>query len=115
MVLYLAVRFRDPYLLINWMQQRLTHVSLFQHRRFFRTLALTLRGAVTTPTLAWRLRGLRLQVTGKLSVTGNAMSRTYFVRAGSQGNANLSLHLAQGFTLVRTHTGCLGVWLGFYF
>lgn len=84
-------------------------MSLFQHQRFFRTLAVTLRSAVISPLFRYRLSGLKIQVTGKISVTGNAMSRTYFLRSGIQGNAALSLRLAQGFTIVRTRTGCLGV------
>lgn len=113
--LYLAVSLRDPVLLIAWLQNRIRKITLFQHQRFFRTLANTLHGATFGPTPRYSLAGVRLQVTGKISVTGNAMSRTYMLRAGAQSNSSLRLRLAQGFTLVRTRTGCLGVWLGFYF
>jgi hypothetical protein len=112
---YLAVMLRDPHLLVAWLQSRMRTMTLFQHRRFFRTLALTLATAVATPAHRYSLRGLRLSVIGKLSVTGNAMTRTYALRLGSQGNATLGLRLTQAFTLVRTRTGCLGVTFGFYF
>jgi hypothetical protein len=91
------------------MQDRLQRITLFQHRRFFRTLAVTLRGAVYCPIPDYSLLGVHVQVTGKISVTGNAMSRTFFLRAGRQANASLDLRVARGFTLVRTRTGCLGV------
>ena len=115
MALYLAVGLRDTALLIRWLQGRIRCLDLFQHRRFFRTLGVALRTAVSAPSGRYKLAGLRLQVTGKLSVTGNAMSRTYLLRAGCPSNNSLTHRLAQGFTLVRTRTGCLGVWLEFYF
>lgn len=113
--LYLSVALRDPALLVMWLQNRLQHLTLFQHRRFFRTLVVSLRTAVLAPTCRFQLQGLYLQVTGKISVTGNAMSRTYLCRVGSQGNSNLTLRAATSFTLVRTKTGCLGLWLSFFF
>lgn len=113
--LYLGVAVRDPFLILAWMQHRLQKVNLFQHRRFFRTLALMLAIAVQSPKLRYSIRGIHLQLTGKISVTGNAMSRTYLVRRGVQANSSLSLRTAQSFNLVRTRTGCLGLWLNFYF
>lgn len=113
--LFLAVSLRDPTLLVSWMQSRIRKITLFQHQRFFRTLALTLKAAVLAPMGRYRLQGVRVQVTGKISVTGNAMSRTYLMRVGQQGNSSLCERVAQCFTIVRTRTGCLGVWLGFFF
>lgn len=49
MALYLAVAMRDATLLVTWLQSRIRAMSLFQHRRFFRTLAVTLRTAVVSP------------------------------------------------------------------
>lgn len=90
-------------------------MTLFQHRRFFRALALTLQTAVVAPAQRYSLAGVRVSVIGKISVTGNAMSRAYAVRAGLQGNATLRLRHVQSFTIIRTRTGCLGLALGFYF
>ena len=115
MALYLAVALREPSLLVMWLQTRLRVMTLHQHRRFLRTLALTLRTAVVAPTARYQLLGLRLYVAGKISVTGNAMSRVYRLSAGCQGNASLALRHTQAFTLLRTKTGCLGFTLGFYF
>jgi len=97
------------------MQDRIRVMTLRQHRRFLRTLALTLRIAVVMPAERYSLRGLRLYVAGKISVTGNAMSRIYQLKAGSQGNSSLTLRHTQAFTIIRTRTGCLGVTFGFYF
>lgn len=115
MAVYLAVSLRDVGLLVSWLQSRVRTMTLFQHRRFFRTLAVTLRAAVSAPAWRYRLAGVRLYLVGKISVTGNAMSRAYSLRAGVQGGATLALRTSQAFTLIRTRTGCLGLTLGFYF
>ena len=115
LALYLSVAVRDTSLLVMWLQNRVRTMTLFQHRRFFRTLALTLQTAVVAPAQRYELAGMRMSVIGKISVTGNAMSRSYAVRAGLQGNATLGLRHVQSFTIIRTRTGCLGVTLGFYF
>jgi hypothetical protein len=113
--LYISVAIKDPHLLVSWLQDRLRTMTLFQHRRFFRTLAVTLKTSVLAPVWRYRLSGLRLTLLGKISVTGNAMTRTYSVSCGTQGNSALNIRTAQAFTLVRTRTGCLGLHLGFYF
>lgn len=59
--------------------------------------------------------GVNLYIVGKISVTGNAMSRAQFARAGLGGHNNLKAQVASAFTLVRTNTGCLGVSLSFFY
>ena len=114
MALYTSTMVKDPRVLVNWLQSRIRTMTLFQHRRFFRTLALTLRVACSRPRYRYALRGFRLLVVGKISVTGNAMSRTYSAHAGMQSNSSLRLRMCQAFTLIRTRTGCLGVTIGYY-
>jgi hypothetical protein len=111
-LLALAVRSRDPELVVSWLQTRLKHMSLYAHRRFFRLLGLLLRGAVRARG-AHSLRGFYLRVVGKISVVGNAMSRVWWTRGGLAAGSNLTLQVFQGFSLVRTTTGCLG--LSFFF
>jgi hypothetical protein len=100
---------------VSWLQNRIRLVPLRQHRRFLRTLLLGLRVAVEAPQQRCYLRGLRFYVAGKISVTGNARSRIYQLKLGSQATSNLQLREAHTFTIIRTHTGCLGLTLGFYF
>jgi hypothetical protein len=74
-ILALAVGSKDPELLISWLQTRLKAMSLYAHRRFFRLLGLLLRG-VARPDSLYGLRGFHMRLVGKISVVGNAMSRT---------------------------------------
>jgi len=88
-------------------------MSPFGHRRFFRLFGIFLTTLLGSRHPAFH--GVSLYIVGKISVTGNAMSRAQFVRAGVGGNANLRVQAAPTFTLVRTNTGCLGLTLTFFY
>lgn len=113
-VLALAVHAHDPQLLVSWLQTRLRVMSLYAHRRYFRLLGLLLRGLALRGQ-AYGLRGFYMRLVGKISVVGNSMSRVWWTRGGLAAGANLQLKVAQGFTIVRTTTGCLGLTLLFFF
>ena len=90
-------------------------MRLFAHRRFLRLLGSFLRTYVDLSPTPTTLLGFHLVTTGKISVTGNAMSRTMLVRFGKAGVNNLSYRASTAFTLIRTKTGCLGLNLAFYY
>ncbi len=113
--LYLAVAYKDTTLFVNWMQSRLRFMNLFRHRQFFRIIGVALLPTLLKSSNRYSLAGFSMQVTGKLSVTGNAMSRTYLVKKGVGSLSSLNCRLAQSFSLVRTRTGCLGLWINFFF
>jgi hypothetical protein len=89
-------------------------MSLYSHRRFFRLLGLLLRGVAHGRSL-YLLRGFYMRLVGKISVVGNAMSRVWWTRGGLAAGSNLALQVFQGFTIVRTTTGCLGLSLFFFY
>lgn len=110
-----AVCSRDPSFVTQWAQRRMATMRLFAHRRFLRLLGSFLRGYVDLTSHAMTIRGFCFVTTGKISVTGNAMSRTMLVRVGKAGVNNLSYRATSAFTLIRTKTGCLGLNLTFYY
>ena len=110
-----AVYGRDPFLLTQWARIRMGHMRLFAHRRFLRLLATFLRPYVSLTPQEGKILGFNLVVTGKISVTGNAMSRTMHVRHGKASINNLRHHALSAFALIRTRTGCLGFNLTFLF
>ncbi len=105
---------RDPELLVSWLQTRLRSMSLYAHRRFFRLLGLLLRGSIRAAGV-YTFRGFYMRLVGKISVVGNAMSRSWWTRGGHAAGSNLTLQVYQGFTIVRTTTGCLGLSLFFFY
>lgn len=110
-----AVCSRDPFLLTQWAKKRMGRMKLFAHKRFLRLLGSFLRGYVNLASSATTVLGFNLVTTGKISVTGNAMSRTMLTRFGKAGINNLSYRASSSFTLIKTKTGCLGLNLVFYY
>ena len=106
---------RDPYLLTQWARLRMSQMRLFGHRRFLRLLATFLRPYVCRNGGEGFILGFNLVVVGKISVTGNAMSRTMQVRHGRAGINNLAYHALSSFALIRTKTGCLGFTMTYYY
>ena len=106
---------RDPFLLAQWAKKRMGKMKLFAHKRFLRLLGSFLRGYVNLKTDPTKILGFNLVTTGKISVTGNAMSRTMLTRFGKAGINNLSYRASSSFVLIKTKTGCLGLNLVFYY
>lgn len=110
-----AVCSRDPFLLAQWAKKRMGRMKLFAHKRFLRLLGSFLRGYVELSPAPTKILGFNLVTTGKISVTGNAMSRTMLTRFGKAGINNLSYRASSSFVLIKTKTGCLGLNLVFYY
>ncbi len=113
-ILALSVYTKDPSLLVSWLQTRLRNMSLYAHRRFFRLLGLLLKNMARIDNY-YNFRGFYMRLVGKISVVGNAMSRVWWTRGGFAAGSNLNLQFYQGFTIVNTVTGCLGLTLYFFF
>lgn len=106
---------RDPFLLAQWAKKRMGRMRLFAHKKFLRLLGSFLRSYVSLKPSTTTVLGFNLVTTGKISVTGNAMSRTMLTRFGKAGINNLSYRASSTFVLIKTKTGCLGLNLVFYY
>ena len=63
----------------------------------------------------YKIWGWFFRVSGKISVTGNAMSRIYFKSNGKIAVNNLKLKVSFDTILIRTITGCSNVFLYFLY
>jgi hypothetical protein len=54
------------------------------------------------------IKGSRFQLKGKVSVAGNARTRTIFTSIGATGNGNLNKRVLTNLNLLRTFTGVIG-------
>jgi hypothetical protein len=113
-VLLSAARYKDPDALLSWLRSRMEHMSLFRHRRFLSFVAVALRYVFEEVGGRFCFSGVTLRVRGKLSVAGNARRRAFLFGAGKSSFTSLKLHMLQQFGIVRTTTGCLGVWVRFF-
>jgi ribosomal protein S3 len=53
-------------------------------------------------------KGFKLQLKGKIGVSGNARTRTLFYQIGQTSHATMDNKMDYTFTLINTFTGVLG-------
>lgn len=111
MCLFLMFRYKDPQFLMTWLHVRLSTMSAFRHKRFLSTVTFLIKAALAEIGAECGMAGCRLDVVGKISVTGNARSRSLIFKRGYTGITNSKIKAASEFYLVRTATGCLGLTL----
>ena len=110
-----AVRLKDPKFLANWIRAMLYRMSFWKYRLLFRYLRFVLRHLIGVKKDYFQLRGIKLRLKGKISVAGNARTRTLVQRVGDTSHAKLSNRVAYDLSLVRSFTGVMGFKLWFFY
>jgi hypothetical protein len=114
-ILYIALKNKDPFFLANWMTAMFQKISFWKYKVFLRYLKYILRYFFWAVFRELNLRGVKMQLKGKISVAGNARTRTVLHRIGRTSHATFDNKVVNTLTLVRTFTGVQGlkVWLFF--
>ena len=86
----------------------LYRMSFWKYRLLFRYLRFVLRHLIGVKREYFQLRGIKLRLKGKISVAGNARTRTLVQRVGDTSHAKLSNRVAYDLSLVRSFTGVMG-------
>ena len=60
-------------------------------------------------------KGIKLKLKGKISVAGNARTRTLFYRVGQTSHSTFDNRVVYDLSYVNTFTGVLGFQLWFYY
>jgi ribosomal protein S3 len=55
------------------------------------------------------VKGIKFQLKGKISVAGNARTRTLLQRTGKTSHATFKIKVLQELSLVKTFTGVMGL------
>jgi hypothetical protein len=114
-IFHVAIRFRDPAFLANWIKAMLYRLSFWKYRVLFRYIKFVLR------TLFWShfedldFKGVKLALRGKISVAGNARARSLLYSVGQTSHAEMNNRVLSHFTTVHSFTGVMGFRLTFYF
>jgi hypothetical protein len=114
-IFHVAIRFRDPTFLANWIKAMLYRMSFWKYRVLFRYIKFVLR------TLFWShfedldFKGVKLALRGKISVAGNARARSLLYSVGQTSHAEMNNRVLSHFTTVHSFTGVMGFRLTFYF
>lgn len=114
-ILYLSFKLRDPFFLSHWLINMMKKISFWKYRLFFRYLKYVLRYFFTPMFKELGVKGIKFKLKGKISVAGNARTRTILQRTGKTGHASFDNKILSELSLVRTFTGVIGlkVWIFF--
>ena len=88
-------------------------MSFWKYRLLFRYLDFLVRHVIRFYFPEIGVKGFKLQLKGKISVAGNARTRTLFKRVGTTSHAKMNNRVAYHLSLVNTFTGVMGlkVWI----
>lgn len=114
-ILHIAIKFKDPTFLSNWIKGMLYRMSFWKYRLLFRYLKYTMRYLFWLYFPELEFKGFKLRLKGKISVAGNARTRTLMYRIGETSYSKLNNRIVSDFTTINTFTGVLGFKIWFFF
>ena len=114
-ILTLALRFRDPAFLSHWMKTMLYRMSFWKYRLLFRYVKFTMRYLFFPYFSDLGFKGLKFVLRGKISVAGNARTRTLVYAIGETSHAKVNNRVLSEFTTINSFTGVMGFLVSFYF
>jgi hypothetical protein len=114
-IIYLALKLKDPFFLSNWIVSTIQKIDFWKYKTFLRYIKYVLRYFFWVIFRDLGIKGIKFQLKGKISVAGNARTRTARHTIGATGNATFDNKILYKLNLVRTFTGVLGLklWISF--
>lgn len=114
-IMYISLKTKDPFFLSNWMTNMMQKISFWKFKVFLRYLKYVLKNFFWAVFKEIGVRGIKFQLKGKISVAGNARTRTVRHRIGRTGHSTVDNKVVSTLSLVRTFTGAIGlkVWIFF--
>lgn len=114
-IIYLSLKLKDSFFLLNWMISIMQKISFWKYKLFFRYLRYVFRYFFSLVFEELGIRGLKFQLKGKISVAGNARTRTVLQKIGQVSHSKFDNKISYELGLIRTFTGVLGlkVWIFF--
>jgi len=114
-ILHIAIKFKDPTFLSNWIKSMLYRMSFWKYRLLFRYLKFTMRYLFWLYFPELEFKGFKLRLKGKISVAGNARTRTLLYKIGETSYSKFNNRIVSDFTTINTFTGVLGFKIWFFF
>ena len=114
-IILIALKYKDPTFLINWIRTMLYRMSFWKYRTLFRYLKFVIKDLFEPNFEKFGLRGFKVKLKGKISVAGNARTRTLLMRVGQTSHSKFNNKVAHSFTLVNSFTGVMGFNLWIFF
>lgn len=114
-IIHLALRSKDPVFFANWIKGMLGKMSFWRFKVFFRYLRYVMRYLFWAHFTELEFRGLKLCLKGKVSVAGNARTRSIKYRIGETSNSTFDNRVVHDYSIINTFTGVLGFQIWLYF
>ena len=114
-VILASFKLKDPTLLANWIRAMLKRISFWKYRLIFRFLKFLILHLLRPHFWKLNIRGFKLRLKGKISVAGNARTRTLFYRVGDTSHSKIQNRIAYDLSLVNTFTGVMGLKVWFIY
>ena len=114
-IIFIALKLKDPYLLSNWIINMFQKISFWKFKLFFRYLRYIFRYFFFTLFSELSIKGIKFQLKGKISVAGNARTRTIRQIIGKAGYSTFRNKVVYDLNLVKTFTGVQGLKIWIFF
>ena len=114
-IIVTSIRIKDPTFLSNWIRAMLKRLSFWKYRLIFRYVKFVLLYVLKPNFHLLDFRGVKLQLKGKISVAGNARTRTLFLQIGDTSHSKMKNRVIYDLSFVNTFTGVLGFKLWFFY
>lgn len=111
-LLYYAMLLKDANILIIFLRRIFEKNKIKSHKKILYGLKKIIKTLFKPIFFFLGLKGVYLNIKGKLGVSGNAKKRRYFFYFGEHSISKKSLKMSYKFTNIWTYTGTLG--LGFF-
>lgn len=114
-IFHMALRYKDPTFLLNWIKGMLLRMSFWKYRLLIRYIKYIMRSLFWNAFEDLNFKGMKLRLKGKVSVAGNARTRTVLFRIGSTSHSTFNNKILTSFDTINTFTGVLGFQIWFFF
>lgn len=114
-ILYYSLLLKDSSIFTNFLKTSFESSSIKNHKKILHGLKKLFRDLFKPVFNLLGVKGLFLNIKGKLGVTGNAKKRRFFFYMGLHSLTARSLKMDCKFTTISTPTGVLGVHFTIFF
>ena len=114
-LMYLSLKLKDPFIFTNWMVSTMYKISFWKYKTFLRYIKYVLRYFFWVIFKDLKIKGIKFQLKGKISVAGNARTRTVFHNVGFTSHTTFNNKILYNLNLVRSFTGVMSLKLWIVF
>lgn len=114
-IMYLSLKLKDPYTFSNWIVSTMGKISFWKFKTFLRYIKYVMRYFFWVIFKELAVKGVKFQLKGKVSVAGNARTRTVFHTIGFTSHGTFNNKILYKLNLIKTFTGVLGLKLWIVF